>query len=242
MRERSQLPRACHACPEPQLDANDELSCTPATCYTPDVRFEVSELSVGRGDAPLLRGLSFCLAEGARVALTGPSGIGKTSALRAIAALDPSWSGSLALDGQSPEAMGAPRWRRRVMWLPQRAVFFGGSVASELARAFGYAASEGAKLDLDAARAQLAQLGLEGVLERRVEELSEGERQRVALVRALVLEPQVLLLDEPTSALDARSRDAVEVALRGRALVVVTHDDAWREKLDAAPVDLQALR
>ena len=131
-----------------------------------------------------------------------------------------------------------------IIWsyVAQRAAFFGGTVEEELARPFAYRSAGDAAFDAAEAEATLARLGLSGALARPVSELSEGERQRVALTRALLLRPAVLLLDEPTSALDAATRDSVDAELEGRTLVLVTHDDAWREQLGAAPIDVGALR
>jgi ABC-type iron transport system FetAB ATPase subunit len=212
--------------------------------------FEVRDLAVGhvgpegRGHArALLRGLSFTVGSGERVALVGPSGAGKTTVLRALALLDDPLEGTLALDGRSPEAHGVVRWRRRVVLVAQRAVFFGGTVADELARPFTYASAE-RPFDAAWARAHLAEVGLERAWERPVERLSEGERQRVAFVRALALRPSVLLLDEPTSALDPVSTEKVEALLAGAdvAIVLVTHHEAQRERLHAKTVDLAPLR
>lgn len=191
----------------------------------------------------LLRGLSFSLGRGERVALVGPSGVGKTTALRALCLLDDPIEGELSLDGEAPEALGVVRWRRRVLLVSQRSVFFGGTVAEELGRPFSYASSEG-PFEPDAARAMLAELELEGTWERPVAELSEGERQRVAIVRALGVRPAVLLLDEPTSALDPASVARVErlLARSTAALVLVSHDAEQRERLRAPAIDLGALR
>lgn len=203
----------------------------------------VRELAAGPRGRALLRGISFTLGPRERVALGGPSGIGKTTVLRAIALLDDPIEGELSLDGQTPEALGVVRWRRRVVLVSQRAVFFGGTVAEELARPFTYAASD-APLDRERARGMLAALELASAWERPAAELSEGERQRVALVRALLLRPSVLLLDEPTSALDPASTEKVEALLAESeaAIVLVSHAASQRERLGARAIELAALR
>ncbi len=188
----------------------------------------------------LVRGLSFELAAGERVALVGRSGIGKTTVLRALSLLDDPLAGELSLDGASPEAIGVVRWRRRVALVTQRAIFFGGRVREELARPFSYASAE-APFDEARARALLERVDLASAWERPAHELSEGERQRVAIVRSLCLDPDVLLLDEPTSALDPESARRVESLLEERALVVVSHDAAQRERLGARAIQLEAL-
>jgi len=203
----------------------------------------VRELAAGPRGRALLRGLSFSVGPGERVALAGPSGIGKTTVLRALSLLDDPLEGELSLDGQTPDALGVVRWRRRVVLVSQRAVFFGGTVAEELARPFTYAASD-APFDRERARALLAALELPSAWERPAAELSEGERQRVALVRALALRPSVLLLDEPTSALDPASIEKVEALLAESeaAIVLVSHAAQQRERMGARAIELAALR
>ncbi|MDQ3034160.1 MAG: ATP-binding cassette domain-containing protein [Myxococcota bacterium] len=208
-------------------------------------RFSARDLSVGHpGAAPLVVGLHLELDDGARVALVGPSGAGKTTLLRALALLSDPLAGELELDGRAPHAHGIPSWRRRVVLCAQRPTFFGGRVGDELARAFGYRASS-RPFEPDEARALLSRVRLGDAWEREAETLSEGERQRVALVRALLVEPRVLLLDEPTSALDPDATRAVEALLdersraHGLALVVVSHDEAQRDRLSARAIQLK---
>lgn len=205
------------------------------------VSFEARELAIGHGGVALQRDLGFALEPGGRLAVVGPSGCGKTTLLRALAMLDAPLAGAVTLDDAAPEAMGYPTWRRRVIYVAQRAVFFGGTLAEELARPFGYRHATG-RYEPAAARASLDAVRVRHALETPVETLSEGERQRVALVRAALLEPRVLLLDEPTSALDAATTEAVEAWLleTAAALVVVTHDPAQQARVSQTSLTLEA--
>lgn len=205
-------------------------------------RFSARGLSVGHpGAAPLVTDLDLELSDGARIALVGPSGAGKTTLLRALALLSEPLAGTLSLDDRGPEAHGLPSWRRQVVLCAQRPTFFGERVADELARPFAYATASRA-FDASEARALLERLGLEDAWDRASETLSEGERQRVALVRALLVGPRVLLLDEPTSALDPVATRALESLLgersraHGLALIVVSHDETQRERLGARAI------
>ncbi len=167
---------------------------------------------------PGLAPASFSLDRGECVAVRGPSGAGKSLLLRAIADLDPNW-GEVSLDGQPREQMSAPQWRRRVGYLPAEPGWWADLVGDHFA-------------DWNTARPLVERLGLPD--EARAWPLtrpSTGERLRLALVRALLALPQVLLLDEPTAALDPVGAAAVEglIAERvagGLAVLWVTHDAA----------------
>ncbi|MBX3268772.1 MAG: ATP-binding cassette domain-containing protein [Sandaracinaceae bacterium] len=205
--------------------------------------FEARDLTVGYGGAAIVRGLSLALAAGERATLTGPSGSGKTTALRALAALDPPIEGAITLDGRAPAAHGYPEWRRRVVYVAQRATLFGGTLEDELARPFRYRSAR-APFERAAARAALDAVGVAHALDADASHLSEGERQRLALVRAVLVAPDVLLLDEPTSALDADTTRAVEAWLGALspAILWVTHDPAQRDRVAQRSLHLGARR
>jgi putative ABC transport system ATP-binding protein len=196
------------------------------------VSLEVRALSVGHGARLLHRELSFVLPPRGRLAIDGPSGVGKTSLLRVLAWLDPPRGGTVTWAGRSPREHGVPHWRRQVVYVAQRPTFFGDRLGEELARPTRYAA-HGRRFDPDRARQALDAVDLPMDLAVPAEELSEGERQRAALVRAALLAPEVLLLDEPTSALDAVSTARVEAWLGTlpAALVLVSHDPGLRERV-----------
>ena len=206
--------------------------------------FRAQDLTVGVAGKPLLEGLTIALQAGDIVALRGRSGLGKTTLLRTLAGLVPALAGQLSLGGKSPEEHGWPAFRRRVGYLSQRTALIEGSVADNLALPFRYRSASGATLDEDRARDLLARVGLDGteIWHRRARDLSEGEKQRVCFVRALLVEPDVLLLDEPTSALDPASTVALESEiadlLERAAVLLVSHDPAQSDRLGARVVDL----
>lgn len=190
--------------------------------------------------APLLRvqGLaragiaatSFTIGRGRCLAVTGPSGSGKTLLLRAIADLDPS-SGDVLLAGTRRCEMPAPRWRRRVVYVAAESGWWAEAVGDHF-EAPG------------AAGPLLRDLGLpQDALDWPVSRLSTGERQRLALARAIALEPEVLLLDEPTSGLDPTAARAAEALLRqelerGVAVVLVSHDPDQVARLADARMEM----
>ncbi len=205
--------------------------------------FEVRDLAVSAGGVPLLAGVGLALEPGEAVGVVGPSGSGKTTLLRALALLSDPVRGEVTLRGRGPADWGYPEWRRRVSLVAQRPELLDDTVRQNLARPFGYRTSLGAFPEERAKRA-LAELGLDDRLDQAAPTLSEGQQQRVSLVRALLVEPDVLLLDEPTSALDARAVRAVEalvtrdVSERGAAALVVTHDAEQAERWCDRVVDL----
>ncbi|HYD15600.1 MAG TPA: ATP-binding cassette domain-containing protein [Hyphomicrobium sp.] len=178
--------------------------------------------------------LSFAVANGECLAVEGPSGSGKTRILRALADLDPI-DGQLFLDGIERREMPAPQWRKAARYAAAEPGWWTDTPRGTLPRGPG-AQQRVARL--------LAALGLgEAILDRPVSLLSTGERQRIALVRALVDEPTVLLLDEPTGALDPASSALVEELIRfqllaGRSVLIASHDAAMIGRLAHARLQL----
>lgn len=157
------------------------------------------------------------------IALSGPSGSGKTLILRSLADLDPS-EGEVTLDGEARDSIAAPMWRRRVAYLAAEPGWWADVIGAHFP-------------DLAAARELAAALGLsEKFFDAPVAQVSTGERQRLALVRLLLLAPRIMLLDEPTAALDEAAAARVEAVLTERlaagvAIILVTHDDAQAARL-----------
>lgn len=167
--------------------------------------------------------VSFELNDGECIALQGPSGVGKSLLLRAIADLDPN-EGTVKLDGTLREAMPAPLWRKRVTYVATDPGWWADTVQEHFTT-------------WDDAVPLVARLGLPpGCGTWAIGRLSTGEKQRLGLARALMLQSRVLLLDEPTSALDATSTATVEsiIAERGASgtgIIWSTHDGAQAHRV-----------
>lgn len=181
----------------------------------------------------LLRAVSINLNAGESLAVIGPSGSGKTLLLRTLALLDEIDEGELVWNGQPIENDAVPRFRRQVIYLHQRPVLSEGTVESNLRLPFTFRIAAGEHFDRDWITEQLHRLGREAaILTQPARQLSGGEAQIVALLRAVQLKPAVLLLDEPTAAMDAESAAAVEQLVTGwlnepgteRAMIWVSHD------------------
>ncbi|KWO06494.1 ATP-binding cassette domain-containing protein [Burkholderia ubonensis] len=213
----------------------------------------IDALGVTRRDARsgkiLLAPTDFSLPAGARVAITGPSGSGKSVLLRALALLDPLDGGRVLWRGRPIRRSAIPRYRRSVAYLRQRPAQTDGTVESQLR--YPYSLAVYRDLAFDRARAeQLAAHAGRGAdfLDKRASELSGGEAQIAALLRVLQLDPDVLLLDEPTSALDPDSTRAIEAlvgawfdaAPDARAYLWVSHDPAQAARIGTLRVTMQA--
>ncbi|MDH5556843.1 MAG: ABC transporter ATP-binding protein [Alphaproteobacteria bacterium] len=165
----------------------------------------------------------FDLAAGEAMAVLGPSGSGKSLFLRALADLDEN-EGDIQLGREARDAMGAPDWRRRVTYVAAESGWWAETVAPHYA-------------DWNAAAPLATRLGLTRETgDWQISRLSTGERQRLALVRALIQMPDVLLLDEPTSGLDGETEQAVEEILverlaGGAAILFSTHDEDQASRL-----------
>ncbi|REE89196.1 ABC transporter ATP-binding protein [Cupriavidus plantarum] len=190
-------------------------------------------VGVGRGP------FSLSVPRGQCVLLSGPSGSGKSLLLRMIADLDPN-EGDVLLDGLSRQDVSAPEWRRRVVYVPAESGWWEDEVGAHMA-------------DVEAARALLAPMCLPpAILSSPVSRVSTGEKQRLALIRALVRKPDMLLLDEPTSGLDQASTRAVEAVLRqrleaGAGVLMVSHHEEQAARMGNAhyrmsPDGLEAVR
>ncbi len=174
-------------------------------------KISISNLGLKRGGETVLRDISLDVAEGELLVVIGPSGSGKSSLLRCINRLNEIESGSIQLDGRSIYDMPVTELRRQVGMMFQKTAAFEGTVADNIA--FG-ARLQGETLSRAAIRDLMAQVSLEAELaDKPASDLSGGQEQRLAIARALSLNPSLLLLDEPTSALDPIATSHVEDSL-----------------------------
>lgn len=191
------------------------------------------------GQRWLLEDISLAIEAGERVALVGPTGSGKTLLLRAMVLLDPLSRGEVCWRGRAVGGEAIPDFRRQAVYLPQRPTLREETVEAALRQPYWLKVYRDRQFDRAGVVSLLAALGRdEDFLTKHSRDLSGGERQMTALVRALQLEPTLLLLDEPTAALDGRAVAAAEQLLgrwveedAGRALVWVSHDPGLAERV-----------
>jgi iron complex transport system ATP-binding protein len=193
----------------------------------------IEAVSLRLGTRDVVREVSLSLEPGEVVALVGPNGAGKTTLLRiASRVLEPD-AGRVLLAGRDTAGLSRRELAQQLAVVPQEtAVDFpfraGELVLMGRAPHLSWLGFESAA-DVARARDAMARVGIEGLADRSVLELSGGERQLVLVARALAQDPRVLLLDEPTAHLDLRHRLEVlarvrEFAAPGRSALVVSHD------------------
>jgi len=184
----------------------------------------------------VLHALSLEVARGEIVALMGPSGVGKTTALRAVAALQAFDEGRIDVDGFAlapgpvpPESRLVPLRRRVGLVFQAHALFEHLTVLENLTLALRHVLGKSRAEADGVATALLDGLEVGGRAGAWPRQLSGGEAQRVAIARALAPDPPLLLMDEPTAALDPARRGTLGATLRrlsaqGRGLLIATHD------------------
>lgn len=201
-----------------------------------EAALQISNLAVKRGGRLVLEVETLSIRSGEVLAVVGPNGAGKSTLLLTLARLLKPEHGEIWFNGKPAAAESALRYRRRIGLVMQDPLLFDMSVYENVASGLTF---RGVPKNEIAPRVEkwLAQLGISHLAGRRASELSGGEGQRVSLARALVLDPELLLLDEPFSALDSPTRTRLIDDL-GRILpesgvttIFITHDLAEARKL-----------
>jgi len=188
----------------------------------------VQDLTLAFDGRIVLDGFCLEIKDGEKATLTGPSGSGKSSLLRCLLGFSKPDRGDVHILGDKMARTTVWNLRRRLAYVPQEPEFYPGRVIDLLERPFAFKANRSIGFDR-VKRDQLLERFLlpPELLEKEIQDLSGGEKQRIALVSALLLEREILLLDEAYSALDREVREIVLDYLRNRddlTLLSVAHD------------------
>ncbi|MBW4529265.1 MAG: ABC transporter ATP-binding protein/permease [Aphanothece saxicola GSE-SYN-MK-01-06B] len=220
------------------VEPPDHPDARPLGSVSGELRLDGVSFSYG-GGSPVLRQLDLHVLPGQVVALVGPSGAGKSTLFSLLLRFNTAQSGRVLLDGQNLADLRARDLRRAVALVPQQSSVFSGTVAEAIA--FGRPASseqirQAARLANAAAFIESLPGGYDSRLEERGSNFSGGQLQRLAIARAVLGNPAVMLLDEATSALDAEAEEAVQQGLQqamaGRTVLVIAHRLATVQEAD----------
>ncbi|QDX27423.1 thiol reductant ABC exporter subunit CydD [Sphingomonas suaedae] len=210
-------------------EAATDPEYTPMLCAPPSITFDGVTIAYPDSPEAAVRNLSFSVAPGAIVALTGPSGSGKSSILQLLLGLAPHSGGVVRIGGEA--LAPGTSLARSASWAGQAPLILPGTLAGNIA--LGAPDASAAQIAQAAVAAGLEPMlmqregGLESTIDPRGGGLSGGERRRIGLARALLKPAPILLLDEPTAHLDPAAEDAlialIARAARGRTTLIATH-------------------
>jgi ATP-binding cassette subfamily B protein len=185
----------------------------------------------GKGNEPVLQNISFKVKPGQTVAIVGQTGTGKTSLMKLVNRTYDTTSGSILVDGVDVRDWNLASLRSQISIIEQDVFLFSRSVAENIA--FGKPDATRLQVEAAAKSAQVEDFiqefekGYETVIGERGVTLSGGQRQRLAIARAFLTDPRILILDDSTSAIDSATEDkiqrAIAAAARGRTTLIITH-------------------
>jgi putative ABC transport system ATP-binding protein len=194
----------------------------------PDPVIKISNLTVRFGDKTLFQDFSLEVASGERVLLTGESGKGKSTLLKCLLGFTIPNEGTILIDGVPMNEESIWRLRTRFAYVPQEPELGDNHLREWFEQPFSYKANAHLKENLVRLPELMARFSLSpSLLDAGIETLSGGEKQRAALIAALLMNRDILLLDEPTSALDKKNSQAVTSYLRsldGVTILGTSHD------------------
>lgn len=204
-----------------------------------DLIMEIKDLKLTLNDQEILKGISFDIKKGEVISIIGSSGSGKTTLLRCLNRLNEPTSGSIMFDGVDllAKTTNINKEREKIGFVFQSFNLFN---QTTVLKNMILAATKIKKIKKDIAIAKALELldmvGLKDSANKRVEILSGGMKQRVAIARTLMMDPSLILFDEPTSALDPEMVGEVlnvikSLAEKGMTMVIVTHEMEFARKI-----------
>lgn len=203
---------------------------------------EIKDITKNYGSLQVLRGVNLRIGKGEVISIVGPSGAGKTTLLQLVGTLDKPTSGSISFNGQELSGMSekelATFRNKHIGFVFQFHQLLPEFTALENVMIPALIAGRGRKEVEKEALALLAVMGLEARAGHKPSEMSGGENQRVAVARALINNPDVVLADEPSGSLDSKNKEELHklfFELRdryGQTFLIVTHDEALAQMTD----------
>ncbi len=194
---------------------------------------QIENASVAYGDRVLFSGFNLELGRGEMASISGASGCGKTSLLNAVLGFVPLHEGRITINGMLLGKNTVDHIRRHTAWIPQELALPSEWVKEMVRLPFDLKANRGTPFSEERLFACFERLGLErGLYEKRVNEISGGQRQRMMIAVAALMDKPLMVVDEPTSALDAEATGRVlaflhRQARKGSAILAVSHDEAF---------------
>ena len=216
------------------LDQQSEVSDSPTATTLPSVSGHIRAEHVGFAydpRQPVLTDVSFEAKPGELVAIVGPTGAGKTTAMNLIHRFYDPTEGRITIDGRDLRQVTMESWYRQIALVPQETILFGGTILDNIRYGNRDAGDDAVKEASRAAHAHDFIMGFPDQYHTVVGEkginVSGGQRQRIAIARAILKNPRILLLDEATSALDSEPerlvQEALEQLMKGRTTFVIAH-------------------
>lgn len=191
--------------------------------------FEVKNLSYQVGDKKILKDINLEIEKGKYVTFVGPSGSGKSTLMRILVSMITATSGEVRFDGKKIETYEPTNYRQRVSYAFQQPTLFGKSIRDNLEFPFEVRNSN---FDEEKVIDYLKMVNLDAsYIDKSVNDVSGGEKQRIALIRNLLFPPEVLITDEVTAGLDVENKRIVHKMLQefnqqGLTILRVTHDES----------------
>ncbi len=214
------------------------------------MELSIKHLSIGYGERKVQENITFSLQKGQMVALMGPNGVGKSTLLKTLMGLSPPLLGQMTLDGRNLSAFSVRERARHLCYMPQLYAPFLPFTVEEsilMGRAPYIPLWRGpAKEDQKRLAEVISELGIGHLAKKECTSLSGGEQRMMLLARALLQEPDFLLLDEPATALDSQNEARLiamlqKLTARGIGVVMATHTKKHAEELGATELRLEPL-
>ncbi len=197
---------------------------------------DCKNIDVYHGNQSILKGLTFSISAGQKVAITGESGTGKSTLLNVLAGFTRISSGELFLLDKSVNEENISEIRQDMAWVPQETVLQFDSVHEMIYAPFQFALNKEHKPNTSKVHELFEIFGLpQDLLLKTPSTISGGQKQRIMLISSLLLQKPLLVIDEPTSALDKGNRERITdyiLGIENLTVIASTHDKYWMEKSD----------